>query len=183
MMKSREYSKVTPTLSVNVESRPKDGETTGTCPDDSGIPGNHLSICLASQILEENSTINVHRSGATESLRQLIPQKRPWGSYTVIEQGEGYKIKRMTVLPGKRLSLQMHYHRNEYWLVVTGTARVSVGESNFIVSANQSTYIPVRTKHRLENPGEGPLEVLEIQNGPCVAEQDIVRFEDDYNRM
>jgi|GEM_PF-2956489 len=174
--------KDTPDRFPNMQTLISAEESADVSQNDTKNADHILSICLESQRLEENSTINVHRSGETEDLRQLIPQKRPWGSYTVIEQGEGYKIKRMTVLPGKRLSLQMHYHRNEYWLVVEGTARVTVGEGVFLLPAHQSTYIPVKTKHRLENPGESTLEVLEIQNGMCVAEQDIVRFEDDYNR-
>jgi len=107
---------------------------------------------------------------------------RPWGSYTVLEEGEGYKIKRIVVSPGAKLSSQLHHHRSEHWVVVTGMARVTNGERVYDVQHNESTFIPVGTKHRLENPGAGPLQIIEVQNGPYVGEDDIVRFDDDYHR-
>lgn len=108
---------------------------------------------------------------------------RPWGSYTLLEQGQGYKIKKICVLPGRRLSLQMHAHRSEHWVVISGTARVQRGEETVEIGVNQSTYIPRGVKHRLENPVDKPLEIIEVQNGAIVEEDDIVRFDDDFARQ
>ena len=108
--------------------------------------------------------------------------QRPWGSYDGIEKGERFQVKRIVVEPGAALSLQMHYHRAEHWIVVRGTARVTRGEETFLLSENESTFIPVGTKHRLENPGKVPLEIIEVQSGAYLGEDDIVRFEDAYGR-
>ncbi len=110
------------------------------------------------------------------------PTVRPWGMFCVLEEGPTYKIKRLEVQPGHRLSLQMHHHRSEHWIVVRGTARVTRGDEVVLLTANQSTYIPPCTPHRLENPGRIPLVVIEVQNGQYLGEDDIVRFQDDYNR-
>jgi mannose-6-phosphate isomerase len=107
---------------------------------------------------------------------------RPWGSFTILEEGRGHKIKRIEVKPGHRLSLQMHYHRSEHWIVVCGTAMVTCDDKTEILHSNQSTYVPACTKHRLENPGVIPLVIIEVQNGEYLGEDDIVRFEDDYAR-
>jgi len=107
---------------------------------------------------------------------------RPWGNYTVLEEGERYKIKRIVVNPGAKLSHQLHHHRSEHWVVVTGTARVSNGDKEYDVHPNESTYIPISTKHRLENLGKIPLQIIEVQNGEYLGEDDIVRFDDDYQR-
>ncbi|MCK5069296.1 MAG: mannose-1-phosphate guanylyltransferase/mannose-6-phosphate isomerase, partial [Desulfocapsa sp.] len=107
---------------------------------------------------------------------------RPWGSYTVLEEQERYQIKRITVTPGSKLSLQMHHHRHEHWVVVSGTARITNGDKVFLLFENQSTYIPAGVNHRLENPGVLDLELIEVQNGSYLGEDDIVRFEDDYGR-
>ncbi|NJE07130.1 mannose-1-phosphate guanylyltransferase/mannose-6-phosphate isomerase [Thermococcus sp. M39] len=107
---------------------------------------------------------------------------RPWGSYTVLEEGDRYKIKRLTVLPGKKLSLQMHYHRSEHWVVVRGTAKVIVGDKEILLRPGESTFIPAGVKHRLENPGKVVLEVIETQIGEYLGEDDIVRFQDDFGR-
>jgi mannose-1-phosphate guanylyltransferase/mannose-6-phosphate isomerase len=107
---------------------------------------------------------------------------RPWGSYDGIEKGERFQVKRIVVEPGAALSLQMHYHRAEHWIVVRGTARVTRGEQSFLLTENESTYIPPGTKHRLENPGRMPLEIIEVQSGAYLGEDDIVRFEDVYGR-
>lgn len=107
---------------------------------------------------------------------------RPWGSYTVLEQQQRYQIKRITVYPGKKLSLQMHHHRHEHWVIVTGTARITNGEESFLLYENQSTYIPAGIRHRLENPGVIELELIEVQNGSYLGEDDIVRFDDNYGR-
>jgi mannose-1-phosphate guanylyltransferase/mannose-6-phosphate isomerase len=107
---------------------------------------------------------------------------RPWGSYTILEEGDRYKIKRIVVNPGAKLSHQLHHHRSEHWVVVSGTARVTNGDKEYDVHTNESTYIPMSTKHRLENPGRVPLQIIEVQNGEYLGEDDIVRFDDDYKR-
>jgi mannose-1-phosphate guanylyltransferase / mannose-6-phosphate isomerase len=107
---------------------------------------------------------------------------RPWGSYEAIGQGPRYQVKRLIVKPGESLSLQMHHHRAEHWIVVSGTARVTCEEKSFLLTENQSTYIPVGSSHRLENPGTIMLELIEVQSGGYLGEDDIVRFEDRYNR-
>ena len=107
---------------------------------------------------------------------------RPWGSYDGIENGERFQVKRIVVDPGAALSLQMHYHRAEHWIVVRGTARVTRGEETFLLTENESTYIPPGTRHRLENPGKLPLELIEVQSGAYLGEDDIVRFDDAYGR-
>ncbi len=107
---------------------------------------------------------------------------RPWGSYEGLDEGERFQVKRIVVKPGGKLSLQMHHHRAEHWIVVCGTARVVRGEETFLLTENQSTYIPLGVKHRLENPGTIPLELIEVQSGPYLGEDDIVRFEDAYKR-
>jgi mannose-1-phosphate guanylyltransferase/mannose-6-phosphate isomerase len=108
--------------------------------------------------------------------------ERPWGSYTVLEKGKGYKIKRITLKPGARLSLQRHSRRSEHWVVVEGMAKVTREEDTLIIQANESTYIPIGAKHRLENPETGILQIIEVQNGEYVEEDDIERFDDDYGR-
>ncbi len=108
---------------------------------------------------------------------------RPWGSYEGIDSGTRFQVKRLSVKPGAQLSLQMHHHRAEHWVVVKGTARVTCGERVFNLHENESTYIPMGEKHRLENPGNIPLEVIEIQSGGYLGEDDIVRFEDVYDRV
>jgi len=107
---------------------------------------------------------------------------RPWGSYTVILQGERYKIKKIVVNPMAALSLQMHHHRSEHWVVIKGTAKVTLGDEVVFVHENESIYIPKSTLHRLENPGKVDLEVIEVQNGEYLEEDDIVRFQDAYGR-
>lgn len=107
---------------------------------------------------------------------------RPWGSYDSIDIGERFQVKRITVKPGAKLSLQMHHHRAEHWIVVSGTALVTIGEEEKLLSENESTYIPIGVTHRLENPGVVPLEMIEVQSGSYLGEDDIVRFEDNYGR-
>lgn len=108
---------------------------------------------------------------------------RPWGVYDSIESGERYQVKRITVKPGAKLSVQMHHHRAEHWVVVSGTAKVTNGEKTFLVTENESTYIPIGEVHALENPGKIPLELIEVQSGSYLGEDDIVRFEDHYGRV
>jgi mannose-1-phosphate guanylyltransferase/mannose-6-phosphate isomerase len=108
---------------------------------------------------------------------------RPWGSYEGIDAGSRFQVKRLSVKPGAQLSLQMHHHRAEHWVVVKGTARVTCGERTFNLHENESTYIPIGERHRLENPGNIPLEVIEIQSGSYLGEDDIIRYDDIYDRV
>jgi mannose-1-phosphate guanylyltransferase/mannose-6-phosphate isomerase len=107
---------------------------------------------------------------------------RPWGSYDSVDTGARFQVKRIIVKPGAALSLQMHYHRAEHWIVVSGTAKVTKGTETLLLSENESTYIPLGTTHRLENPGRVDLEMIEVQSGSYLGEDDIVRFEDVYGR-
>jgi mannose-1-phosphate guanylyltransferase/mannose-6-phosphate isomerase len=107
---------------------------------------------------------------------------RPWGWYDSVDAGQRFQVKRIVVNPGASLSLQMHHHRAEHWIVVQGTARVTRGTDVYLVPENQSTYIPLGEKHRLDNPGKVPLEMIEVQSGSYLGEDDIVRFEDVYGR-
>jgi mannose-1-phosphate guanylyltransferase/mannose-6-phosphate isomerase len=108
---------------------------------------------------------------------------RPWGSYESLVESEGFQVKRIIVQPGHKLSLQKHFHRAEHWIVVRGTAEVTRGDEVFTLSEDQSTYIPLGTVHRLVNPGQIPLELIEVQSGSYLGEDDIVRFEDVYGRQ
>lgn len=118
-----------------------------------------------------------------EEGRQHRRVRRPWGAYEPLDLGERYQVKRLTVSPGAELSLQLHHHRSEHWVVVSGTARVTIGEEEFDLQPNQSTYIPLETAHRLANPYTEPLEVIEVQSGDYLGEDDIVRFDDVYGRI
>ncbi len=124
----------------------------------------------------------LQKIGKKESHEHLTTY-RPWGSFTVLEEQERYKIKKITVYPGQRLSLQMHHHRSEHWVVVKGKARVTIGDVTQDLHENESTYISKSHLHRLENPGKIPLEMIEVQVGEYVGEDDIVRFQDDYARV
>ncbi|MFQ5848837.1 MAG: phosphomannose isomerase type II C-terminal cupin domain [Candidatus Methylomirabilales bacterium] len=108
--------------------------------------------------------------------------ERPWGTWTVLKEGAGYKVKLIEVSPGQRLSLQFHHHRTEHWVVVTGTARVIIGNHVLELRPFESAVIPVGAVHRLENPGADPLLIVEVQKGEVTSEEDIVRLEDDYQR-
>jgi mannose-1-phosphate guanylyltransferase/mannose-6-phosphate isomerase len=107
---------------------------------------------------------------------------RPWGSYDSIDNGHRFQVKRLTIKPGAQISLQLHHHRAEHWIVVSGTARITCGEKMFLLEENESTYIPIGEKHRIENPGKIPLHIIEVQSGSYLGEDDIVRFEDRYGR-
>jgi mannose-1-phosphate guanylyltransferase / mannose-6-phosphate isomerase len=122
------------------------------------------------------------KSGRSESAlhREVF---RPWGSYDSIDNGERFQVKRLSIKPGGVLSLQMHHHRAEHWIVVQGTARITCGDKTFLLAENESTYIPVGAKHRIENPGKVPLHIVEVQSGSYLGEDDIVRFEDNYGRQ
>jgi mannose-1-phosphate guanylyltransferase/mannose-6-phosphate isomerase len=108
---------------------------------------------------------------------------RPWGSFTILEDAEDCKVKRLVVKPGQVLSLQLHHRRSEHWTVVSGTAKIRLGEKEFLLETNQSTYIPVETLHRLENPGDEDIHLIEVQTGDYFGEDDIERFEDIYGRL
>lgn len=107
---------------------------------------------------------------------------RPWGSYDSIDAGERFQVKRLTVKPGAEMSLQMHHHRAEHWIVVSGTARITRNDETFLLEENESTFIPLGARHRIANPGKIPLHIIEVQSGPYLGEDDIVRFEDRYGR-
>ena len=153
-----------------------------------------LEDCL---IVETGDAILIAKKGDAQKVRDVVKSLkaqgrkeadehlttfRPWGNYTVLEEGHRYKIKRIVVKPGAKLSLQMHHHRSEHWIVVKGTARVRIGDREVYIHENESAYVPKSTLHRLENPGKIPLELIEVQNGEYVEEDDIVRFDDSYGR-
>jgi mannose-1-phosphate guanylyltransferase/mannose-6-phosphate isomerase len=121
------------------------------------------------------------RAGRSESAwhREVF---RPWGSYDSVDDGDRFQVKRLSLKPGGILSLQMHHHRAEHWIVVQGTARVTCGEKTFLLSENESTFVPVGATHRIENPGKVPLHIVEVRSGSYLGEDDIVRFEDHYGR-
>ncbi|MGF1537239.1 MAG: phosphomannose isomerase type II C-terminal cupin domain [Elainellaceae cyanobacterium] len=127
-----------------------------------------MTNATSAQAKSLDDSTNAHRQS----------ESRPWGSFTVLEEGQGYKIKRVEVNPGQRLSMQMHYHRSEHWIVVSGTARVICGEDTTLICTNQSSYVPACTPHRLENPGVIPLVLIEVQNGEYLNEADVMRFDD-----
>lgn len=122
------------------------------------------------------------RKGGNKETREHLTTHRPWGYYKVLETGPRYKVKRILVDPGQILSLQMHHHRSEHWVVVKGTAKVMIGDKVEMIHENQSIYVPKGTLHRMENPGKVPLEIIEVQTGEYLGEDDIVRFEDVYGR-
>jgi mannose-6-phosphate isomerase len=133
--------------------------------------------------IKSTASNQVESKSASSSLGVAAREIRPWGSFTTLEEGMGYKIKRIEVNPGHRLSLQMHHHRSEHWIVVSGTAKVTCGGQEMILGSNQSTYVPQCTTHRLENPGVINLVLIEVQNGQYLGEDDIIRFSDDYARQ
>lgn len=148
-------------------------------------------------VVETDDAILVARKDRVQEVKQVVAKLkndkrsqaimhrkvyRPWGAYDSIDMGERFQVKRITVKPGAALSLQMHHHRAEHWIVVSGTAKVTRGEDTLLLSENQSTYIPLGVTHRLENPGKLPLELIEVQSGSYLGEDDIVRFEDVYGR-
>ncbi len=148
-------------------------------------------------VVETADAVLVTHKNASQDVKKIVEQLnfagrqesithrrvyRPWGSYEGIDQGDRFQVKRITVNPGASLSLQMHFHRAEHWIVVKGTARVLNGDQEILLSENQSTYIPLGATHRLENPGKLPLELIEVQSGAYLGEDDIVRLHDHYGR-
>jgi mannose-1-phosphate guanylyltransferase len=142
-----------------------------------------LLVCSQERIQEVKTVVQQLQTEGAEVANSPHTVQRPWGTYTVLEEGPGFKVKRVVVRPGASLSLQLHHHRSEHWVVVRGVASVINGEQDFFLSANQSTYIPSNTKHRLSNPGTEPLEIIEVQTGSYLGEDDIVRFADIYDRV
>ncbi len=140
-------------------------------------------------VADKNSTQNVKyifnqlKANNHESHKLHRTAHRPWGTYTVLEEGKNYKIKRIEVKPGARLSLQMHHHRSEHWVVVEGAAKVLNGDLEIVLNVNESTFIPKKHKHRLENIGQDRLVLIEVQTGSYLGEDDIVRFQDNYGRV
>jgi len=150
-----------------------------------------------SLVIETDDAILISQKGQAQKVKDVVDKLkqakrteptehvttyRPWGNYTVLEEGKRYKLKRIVVNPLARLSLQMHYHRSEHWVVIQGTAKVTIGDMEKLVHENESVYVPKSTMHRLENPGKVPLEIIEVQNGEYVGEDDIERKEDIYGR-
>ena len=148
-------------------------------------------------IVETKDAILVSKQSEVQQVKKIVEQLkanqrsewqhhrevyRPWGKYDSIDYGQRFQVKHITVNPGAKLSVQMHHHRAEHWIVVSGTARVTNGDQEILLTENQSTYIPIGTVHALENPGKIPLELIEVQSGSYLGEDDIVRFEDRYGR-
>jgi mannose-1-phosphate guanylyltransferase/mannose-6-phosphate isomerase len=161
--------------------------------------GKHVGVLGADDliIVDTPDALLVCGRGQTPRVRELVERydarhdlitkvhlqvHRPWGSYTILEESGSYKIKRLSVNPGKRLSLQLHRHRSEHWVVVSGTAEIQLGEQRFILSPNESTFVRAGIRHQLGNPGKDPLQVIEVQSGSYLGEDDIVRFDDEYGR-
>jgi len=149
-------------------------------------------------VVETDDVIVVAKKGESQKVKDLVCELklkgrieadqhttvyRPWGFYTVLGSGPGFKMKKIVVNPGEILSLQMHYHRSEHWIVIGGTAKVTIGDTEQMVHENESVFVPQTTKHRLENPGRLPLQIIEVQNGSYLCEDDIVRFNDRYGRV
>lgn len=140
-------------------------------------------ICPTDKVQRVKDVVNQLKSEGSPLVEAHVTVHRPWGSYTVLEEGPHYKIKRIEVKPGARLSLQKHHHRSEHWVVISGTAEVRVGDEEILLYENQSVDIPKTAMHRLGNPGHVPVEIIEIQSGPYLEEDDIVRFDDVYGRI
>lgn len=141
-----------------------------------------ILVADRNQIQKVKDVVGLLKSAGRSETNAHRKVHRPWGWYDSIDFGSRFQVKRIVVNPGGVLSLQMHHHRAEHWIVVSGTARVTKGDEAFLVSENESTYIPLGTTHRLENPGKLPLEMIEVQSGSYLGEDDIVRFEDRYGR-
>jgi len=142
------------------------------------------AVLVASRERSQDVKLIVNQLGAEQRDEQTLHRKvhRPWGWYDSIDNGPRHQVKRIMVKPGASLSLQMHHHRAEHWIVVSGTAEVTNGDKVILLAENQSTYIPLGQTHRLANPGKVPLEIIEVQSGSYLGEDDIVRFEDTYGR-
>jgi mannose-1-phosphate guanylyltransferase/mannose-6-phosphate isomerase len=144
--------------------------------DDAVLVADRSSVQDVKKVVDR---VRTERNALAVNHRKIY---RPWGHYDSIDNGDRFQVKRIVVNPGAKLSLQMHHHRAEHWIIVRGTAFVTRGEESFMLSENESTYIPLGVTHRLENPGRIPLEIIEVQSGAYLGEDDIVRFEDTYGR-
>lgn len=140
-------------------------------------------VCKQSEVQQVKHLVDQIKENQRSEWQHHRDVYRPWGKFDCIDRGERFQVKRITVKPGAKLSLQMHHHRAEHWVVVRGTAKVTKDDTTTLVTENQSTYIPIGTKHSLENPGKVPLELIEIQSGSYLEEDDIVRFDDQYGRF
>ena len=140
-------------------------------------------ICDRSRTEDIKALVGEVQKRKPELTELHVTVHRPWGTYTVLEEGPNFKIKRIVVNPGAKLSMQLHHHRSEHWVVVSGTAKITNGEREILLQENESTYIPKNNRHRLENPSLVPLSIIEVQCGDYVGEDDIVRFEDTYGRV
>lgn len=170
------------------------------CRNTLAISESRLVTCIGLNdliVVETDDAVLVAHHDSTQDVKKIVDRLkadkrsvaqwhrkiyRPWGWYDGVDAGQRFQVKRICVKPGASLSLQMHHHRAEHWIVVTGTAKVTKGDEVFLVTENQSTYIPLGVTHRLENPGVVPLEMIEVQSGGYLGEDDIVRFEDTYGR-
>ncbi|MGD9641750.1 MAG: mannose-1-phosphate guanylyltransferase/mannose-6-phosphate isomerase [Elusimicrobiales bacterium] len=141
-----------------------------------------LLVAKRGQAQRVKEVVDILKERKRKEVVEHMTTYRPWGSYTILEEDSRYKIKRIVVKPGHKLSHQLHYHRSEHWIIVKGTAKVTLGKTTSLVHENESTYVPKSTEHRLENPGKVPLEMIEVQNGEYVGEDDIVRYDDIYGR-
>jgi mannose-1-phosphate guanylyltransferase/mannose-6-phosphate isomerase len=144
--------------------------------------GDAVLVAHKDQVQNVKSIVDQLKQADRPEALNHLRVNRPWGTYETVDLAERYQVKRITVKPGAQLSLQMHHHRAEHWVVVKGTARIQRGEETILLSENQSTYIPLGVKHRLENPGKIPLELIEVQSGSYLGEDDIIRFDDNYGR-
>lgn len=153
--------------------------------DDVVVVSTKDATIVASKDRVQDAKIIVSELQATDRSEWKLHREvyRPWGKYDSVDCGARYQVKRITVKPGAKLSVQMHHHRAEHWVVVSGSAKVTIGEETSLLSENQSTYIPIGAVHALENPGKVPLEIIEVQSGSYLGEDDIVRFEDLYGRV
>lgn len=148
-------------------------------------------------IVETDDVIVVARRGESQKVKNVVDELkkrkrreaaehttvyRPWGNHTLLGEGPGYKMRKILLDPGQRLNLHLHHHRSEHWIVIAGTAKVQIGASEHMLHENQSVFVPQSTKHYMENPGKIPLEIIEVQNGSYLEEDDIVRFEELYGK-
>ncbi len=140
-------------------------------------------VCDKNEVQKVKNVVEMLKKEESSLVEAHLTVYRPWGSYTILEEGPYYKIKRLEVLPGAKLSKQMHHHRSEHWVVVAGTALTEVDDTEYLLTENQSIDIPKTATHRLANPGRVPVEIIEIQTGPYLEEDDIVRFDDVYGRI
>ena len=142
-----------------------------------------ILVAAKDQVQDVKKIVESLKAQGRSEVSQHRHVYRPWGVFDSIDNGERYQVKRITVKPGAKLSVQMHHHRAEHWIVVSGTASVTNGDETYLVTENESTFIPIGQVHALENPGKVMLEMIEVQSGSYLGEDDIVRFEDRYGRV